>query len=78
MLDPRQHVGVSKDLISCNILFDDNICQELQQYGQWTIFWKLTMVPGVDFNLLSWWHNASLSMGMPALADHTITASTIL
>ena len=46
--------------------------------GQWTIYWKLNIVAGADFSLLSWWENASLYMGMPDLADRAITALTLL
>jgi hypothetical protein len=77
VLDPRQRSGMSQDLSSYNNLFDASTQQLLQRSGQWTIYWKLNIVAGADFSLLSWWENASLYMGMPDLADRAITALTL-
>ena len=62
---------------SKNAETDASTQQLLQRSGQWTIYWKLNIVAGADFSLLSWWENASLYMGMPDLADRAITALTL-
>ena len=61
----RQRDSVPHDISHYTLLFPDNtVRREVQQCGEWALYWKQEVPVQEGFQLLKWWGNAAEFKGL--------------
>ena len=77
VFDPRQCDSMPRDSSHYTLLFpDDKARREVQQSGEWALYWKQEVPVQGGFQLVKWWGNASEFKGLRGSAQHATNALT--